>query len=167
MAAITPPTNGREKRRTPPRIHLDMTPMVDLGFLLITFFLLTTHLLDQRVMDLELPRRGGATEVGNTLTILLHGRDQQYGYQGAFDPATTVLQPLGGRALRNTLQAYKALSEQAHVPPICIIKAGEGVRYANVVKAVDEIYFAGIDRFSLQDSLPIAERELLAGALAK
>lgn len=71
MAAITTPEQGRSKRRTVPHIHLDMTPMVDLGFLLITFFMLTTHLLDERVMELSLPLPGPATAASNTLTILL------------------------------------------------------------------------------------------------
>ena len=157
----------RNQRRASPSLHLDMTPMVDLGFLLITFFMLTTLLLDQRVMDLNIPRSGESTEVGNTLTILLHGREEQFAYQGDFHAATTVLQPLGGKALRNTQQAYKAMSERANLPPICIIKAGQDVRYANMVDVVDELHFAGIDRFSLQDSLLHPERELLSSTLAK
>lgn len=136
--------------------------MVDLGFLLITFFMLTTHLIDHRVMDLKLPLPGSPTEANNTLTILLDGKGRRYGYQGEFNEATTVLQPLGGKALRNTLQRFKELSNEVLQPPVCIVKAGNGVRYQQVVTAVDELNHAGIERFSVQDSLFAGERQLLA-----
>lgn len=65
---------GRSKRRQLRHFHVDMTPLVDLGFLLITFFMLTTHLIDQRVMDSKLPLTGNPTLADNTLTILLDAR---------------------------------------------------------------------------------------------
>lgn len=64
--------------------------------------------------------------------------------------------------MRNTLRAFKALSDQAHTRPVCIVKTAEGVRYVQVVDAVDELNYAGIQRFSVQDSLLEQERTLLA-----
>ncbi|MEO8589537.1 MAG: biopolymer transporter ExbD [Flavobacteriales bacterium] len=163
MAEIIATSSGRRSKRRPLRpVHLDMAPLVDLGFLLLTFFILTTHLLDQRVMSLTMPLPGPPTLANNTLTILLAGKGAAFGYQGAFDPTTTRLQPLGGKALRNTLRAFRALNEQANTPPVCIVKAAEGTRYAQVVDAVDELNYAGIERFSVQDSLFERERTLLA-----
>lgn len=95
MAEITTSTSSRSKRRALPRLHLDMTPLVDLGFLLIPFFMLTTHLIDQWAMNLELPLPGKATSANNTFTILLEAKGRHYGYQGEFS-AATLLQPLGG-----------------------------------------------------------------------
>ncbi len=163
MAEIIASTSGRRSKRRPlPQVHMDMTPLVDLGFLLLTFFILTTHLLDQRVMNLTMPVPGPPTQANNTLTILLAEKGAAFGYQGAFDPAKTRLEPLGGKAMRNTLRAFKALSDQAHTPPVCIVKTAEGVRYVQVVDAVDELNYAGIQRFSVQDSLLEQERTLLA-----
>ena len=163
MAEIIASSLDRIRQQGPiPQVHLDMTPLVDLGFLLLTFFILTTHLLDQRVMNLTMPVPGPPTLANNTLTILLAEKGAAFGYQGAFDPATTQLQSLGGKAMRNTLRAFKVLNEQANTPPVCIVKAGEGVRYVNVVDAVDELNNAGISRFSVQDSLYAGERVLLA-----
>lgn len=160
MAEITTSFNGRTKRRPLRYIHLDMTPMVDLGFLLITFFMLTTHLIDQRVMDLELPLPGNATPANNTLTILLDEKGRRYGYQGEFN-AATMLQPLSGKSLRNTLHSFHALSAQVALEPVCIVKANDGARYQNVVTAIDEIQHADITHFSIADSITQGERELL------
>lgn len=163
MAEIIVSEGGRRSKRRPlPQVHMDMTPLVDLGFLLLTFFILTTHLLDQRVMDLKMPLPGPAMKVNNTLTILLDGKGRAFGYQGAFDPAATTLQSLGGKALRNTLQAFRTMSTQAKLPPVCIVKANDNVRYGQVVDAVDELHYAGIERFSVQDSLFQEELALLS-----
>ena len=158
---IASETGSRSKRRPLPQIRMDMTPLVDLGFLLLTFFILTTHLLDQRVMNLNMPAPGPSMPANNALTILLDGKEGAFGYQGAFDPVTTRLQSLGGKALRNTLLAFREMNEQANTPLVCIVKAGNGVRYGSVVHAVDELNYAGITRFSVQDSISEGERTLL------
>lgn len=163
MAEITTSNTGtrssRPRSSTP--IKIDMTPLVDLGFLLITFFMLTTHLIDQRVMDLKLPLPGNATMADNTLTILLDAQGRRFGYQGSFH-ASTQLQPLDGRSLGNSLRSFRALSALAEEEPICIVKVADGVRYQQVVTAIDAIQLAAIEQFGLQDSLSLGERKLLA-----
>lgn len=141
-----------------------MTPLVDLGFLLITFFMLTAHLIDQRVMNLSLPLPGAPTPANNTLTILLDGKGRRYGYQGEFN-AATMLQPLGGKSLRNTLHSFRSVSALVEQDPVCIVKANHGVRYQQVVTAIDEIQHAGISQFSVKDSLFVGERDLLAAMI--
>ncbi|MGV3638082.1 MAG: ExbD/TolR family protein [Flavobacteriales bacterium] len=160
MAALIP-SAGRSKRHQLRHFHVDMTPLVDLGFLLITFFMLTTHLIDQRVMNLKLPLPGNPTLADNTLTILLDAKGRRFGYQGSFQPSTQ-LQPLDGRSLINSLRSFRALSALADEEPICIVKVEDGVRYQQVVTAVDAIQLAEIDQFGLQDSLSLEERESLA-----
>ncbi len=155
-------TTFRSRRRQHGHFHVDMTPLVDLGFLLITFFMLTTHLIDQRVMDLKLPLPGNATMADNTLTILLDAQGRRFGYQGSFN-TSTQLQPLDGRSLGNSLRSFRALSALAEEEPICIVKVADGVRYQQVVTIVDEIRSAAIDRCSLADSISASERSLMAG----
>lgn len=154
-------STGRSKRRQLRHFHVDMTPLVDLGFLLITFFMLTTHLIDRRVMDLKLPLPGNATMADNSLTILLDAQGRRFGYQGSLN-ASTQLQPLDGRSLGNSLRSFRALSALAEQEPICIVKVEDGARYQQVVTAIDAIHLAAIERFVLQDSLSRGERTLLA-----
>ncbi|MBL7953483.1 MAG: biopolymer transporter ExbD [Flavobacteriales bacterium] len=162
MAEISNTGTRSSSRRSSTPIKIDMTPLVDLGFLLITFFMLTTHLIDQRVMDLKLPLPGNPTMADNTLTILLDAQGRRFGYQGAFH-ASTQLQPLDGRSLGNSLRSFRALSALAEEEPICIVKVADGVRYQQVVTIVDEIRSAAIDRSSLADSISASERSLMAG----
>ena len=46
-------------------LKIDMTPMVDLGFLLITFFIVTTELSKPRTANLNMPKDGPPIPVGN------------------------------------------------------------------------------------------------------
>ena len=73
--------------------HIDMTPMVDLAFLLLTFFMLTTTFSKPKTMELNMPDKDGPpSKVNNALTVLLTGGDKIYYYSGEFKPDSTQLQ---------------------------------------------------------------------------
>lgn len=71
--------------------RVDMTPMVDLGFLLITFFIFTTTMTTPTTMDLNMPKdikdEKQQTEVkqSGVLTIMLGKGDQVYYYEGMLE----------------------------------------------------------------------------------
>ena len=68
--------------------RVDMTPMVDLGFLLITFFVFTATMSSPTTLDLNMPKdikkQDEQTEVkeSSVLTIMLGKGDQVYYYEG-------------------------------------------------------------------------------------
>jgi len=68
--------------------HIDMTPMVDLAFLLLTFFMLTTTFMKQSTISITMPVKGPPTTVPITraITILLTSGDRILWYVGEDDP---------------------------------------------------------------------------------
>jgi biopolymer transport protein ExbD len=72
--------------------HIDMTPMVDLAFLLLTFFMLTTTFSKPKTVEINMPvKEGEAQKVNNAVTILLSSKDRVFWYYGEFKPAETQL----------------------------------------------------------------------------
>ncbi len=106
--------------------HIDMTPMVDLAFLLLTFFMLTTTFGKPKTMEINMPVKPENEEnqqlVNNAVTILLSGDNKVYWYFGELKPETqltpTDYSPEGLRKLFLDKNSYavdkiKQLREQA------------------------------------------------------
>lgn len=91
-------SGGGKKRAKKGSTHIDMTPMVDLAFLLLTFFILTTTMYRPSTLQLtfpvppENPDEVKETELSNAVTLLLTKKDKIFYYFGEFrsepDPAT-------------------------------------------------------------------------------
>jgi biopolymer transport protein ExbD len=86
--------NGLKKRKArvkKPFVKVDMTPMVDLAFLLLTFFILTTTLSEQKNLEILLPPDNGTTsDVNNAVTVILSANDKLYYYTGQLKAETTL-----------------------------------------------------------------------------
>jgi biopolymer transport protein ExbD len=93
---------GGKRRAKKHSTHIDMTPMVDLMCLLITFFMLTTAFSKPKVMVITMPEKDNKDEIKNqpqisayrTLNILLTEGDQIYYYVGLADPKKPPLPAL-------------------------------------------------------------------------
>ncbi len=74
--------------------HIAMTPMVDLAFLLLTFFMMTTTFGKPKTMEINMPVKPDTPEnqtlVNNAVTILLTGDDKIYWYFGELKPETKL-----------------------------------------------------------------------------
>ena len=89
---------GGRKRPKKHSTHIDMTPMVDLMCLLITFFMLTTAFSKPKVMEIVLPEKIKKNEKveppkiadSRTLNVILGPNDKVYWYPGKADPAALV-----------------------------------------------------------------------------
>lgn len=126
---------------------MDMTPMVDLAFLLLTFFILTTTLRRIEAMDLVVPLGKGPTASDNTITFLLSGRDSIFGYAGTLE-AGSIPKRYGLDQVRVALAAVPDTSDLA-----LLVKTAPSAQYANVVGLLDEFALRGLRRYSIGDEL--------------
>jgi len=79
-----------KKRAKKSSTKIDMTPMVDLAFLLLTFFVLTSTFSKPKTMEINYPAEPDEIEkqqkVQNAITFLLGGENKIYYYKGEFYP---------------------------------------------------------------------------------
>ncbi|RYZ00580.1 MAG: biopolymer transporter ExbD [Chitinophagaceae bacterium] len=147
--------------------RVDMTPMVDLGFLLITFFIFTTTMSQPAAMQLFMPKDTDKPEEQNkakesgALTVMLGKGDQVYYYEGQLLPdgsnfKSTNYDPETG--IRSVV-----LKKRQTTPPedlVIVIKPNEDATYKNTVDILDEMKIADVKRFALIDITP-QENELV------
>jgi biopolymer transport protein ExbD len=107
---------GDKKRAKKQSTHVDMTPMVDLAFLLLTFFVLTSTFSKPKVLRMIFPEKldenvkdQKAPEVKDGITLLLTANDKIYYYRGSLKPNTELI-PIDytRTGLRKVLVDYNA-----------------------------------------------------------
>jgi biopolymer transport protein ExbD len=167
MAEINTAAGGRHRgdiRRKVLSTRVDMTPMVDLGFLLITFFMLTTTLAQPKTMDMVMPRDDGEpTKLMNSkaLTILL-GRNNQIAYYEGIgdDPAhPPVVKHTSFSAQKGIGDVIRAKRRQvirqfAKNDLMVLIKADAAANYGNIVDIMDEMLINKVPRYAVVDMTP-------------
>ncbi len=94
---------GGKKRAKKQSTRIDMTPMVDLAFLLLTFFVLTSTFSKPKSMELTFPVPPNPNDppppaIKNGITFLLTKDDKIFYYEGEFKakdlPEATVVKEL-------------------------------------------------------------------------
>jgi biopolymer transport protein ExbD len=128
-------------------VHLDMTPMVDLAFLLLTFFVLTMTINEQHILEMQMPEQDVKTDPPpvrreRVLTLLLGGANKIYYFLGS-DPVQTT--DYSREGIRTVLAA--ALIKRHDL--IVLIKPTSRSRYQNLVSIIDEMMFARMKRYYL------------------
>jgi biopolymer transport protein ExbD len=139
MAEINTSNKSSGKKHLHKLIRVDLTPMVDLGFLLITFFILTTSMQSHMVMKLTVPKDSDfTTDVAQsrTLTFILK-RNDSIGYYDGF--AREIKQAMFGE-MRNIIQRKQVSLGNKKNSMIIIIKPTKESSFKNFVDAMDEIY---------------------------
>jgi biopolymer transport protein ExbD len=153
MAEISNQGGGKKdgkvrSKKTSTRI--DMTPMVDLAFLLLTFFVMTTTLNKPQTMEItmpEKPKNEDKPPVVNekrVLTLVLGQDDKVYWYLGITDPKIEVTD-FSPNGVRNVLMKENAEIKEM----VVLIKPSDESRYKNVVDILDEMNISNIGRYAL------------------
>ena len=142
----------KKKRRL--RIRIDMTPMVDVAFLLLTFFMLTTYFSKPQTMELNLPADEKAqVEVAesNLLTIRV-AADGELFWNTGMDPAHQI----------DVKELRKFLVDKNKENPklITLLKIDREGKYSMLIKVMDEIAIAQVTRFSLAPMSEYDKRQI-------
>jgi biopolymer transport protein ExbD len=158
--------NSGRVRSTKKAIRVDLTAMVDLAFLLITFFILTTTLQKPNTMSLTMPDDGDdvmPVPESRTMTVLLGSDDKVEWYIGI--PGKSLTAPavdgFGKNGIRRALleQSERIKREQGK-DMVVLIKPSDKSNYANVVNLMDELNITNNERRAIVDITP-AEVNLL------
>ncbi|MBX9784708.1 MAG: biopolymer transporter ExbD [Chitinophagaceae bacterium] len=134
---------------------VDMTPMVDLGFLLITFFVFTTTMSTPKAFKLNVPDDSAKDEEKNeakasgAFTVLLGKQDHVYYYEGQLLPDGSNFKSSNFKAIRNEILKKKANTPEKDL--VVIIKPNEESNYKNVVDMLDEMQIAVIKKYAIVD----------------
>lgn len=141
--------------------RIDMTPMVDLAFLLLTFFVMTTTLNKPQTMEITMPEKPKQEDKQplvnekRVLTLVLGSDDKIYWYLGITDPKINVTN-FSNEGVRKIL-----LRENAQIKEmVVLIKPSDESKYKNVVDILDEMNISNIARYALVDITDV-DKELI------
>jgi hypothetical protein len=161
--------------------RVDLTPMVDLAFLLISFFMLTTTLNKPKAMQLNMPKKTDdikeKQDVADcqVLNVLLDTLDHVWYYEG-LQVAGLKQTGYGEDGIRreimhmiksvptdNTCLTHEGKPREA----IVLIKLLPGSRYKNMVDILDEMDITGCKVYAIQEPDPIEVEAIANGGNAK
>ena len=129
--------------------RVDMTPMVDLAFLLLTFFILTTTFNKPKTMEVNMPDKVDdptqQTKINqkDILNLVLGEDDKIFWWIGLEPPVSTTNYGKDG--------VRKLLLEQTRANPkmMVLIKPKDESRYENMVNILDEMDITNTQRYAI------------------
>ena len=163
MAELNVPQKGGKRKVAVPRI--DLTPMVDLGFLLITFFMFTTTLAQNKKLEINMPSND-ATEQHttfpeeSTITVMPCNNHHIAYYEGTLKEASQMhfctlaqMRAILERKKKQSAELPAKFSKDAHQLHV-LIKPNYDSKYSDLVAMLDEMLILKIERYAIVDILP-------------
>ena len=137
----------RKKKRIP--IKIDMTPMVDIAFLLLIFFMVTAVFRTPQALEINLPPKDVQVPVAqsNILTIRVLPGDRIFWNAGETDP---------NRVSLNALAPVLRTESTKNTKLVVLIKIDREAEFKHMVDIIDELDIAGVTRFAMA---PLSEEE--------
>ncbi len=134
--------------------RVDLTPMCDLGFLLITFFIFTTTMSRPTAMRLILPKdvddiHKQQEPEGSVITLMPGKNNQIYYYEGA-DPSK--LKPANFASIRDIILDKKRRTDTSWFE--VVLKPTQDASYRNAVDIIDEMTIDAVKHYAFVDITP-------------
>ncbi len=173
---------GGKVRSKKSNAKVDLTAMVDLAFLLITFFMLTTSLSKPQSMNLGLPDKGDEktdnqdikVDQKRTMTILLGDDNKIKWFHGLLEAPEPNGKPTDATYGKNgirveLLKRVKSVEEycktKADSKPgdglIVIIKPTKKSTYRNIVDILDEMAITNVPTYAIVNDFTPEEKKLI------
>jgi len=152
---------GKKKGRKKMSTRIDLTPMVDLGFLLVTFFMLTTIFSKPQTMEINMPvkpkeevieEEQNAVKASKALTLIIDGDNKIFWYQGL--PGEENL-PVETNFSADGIRKVLIEKNMTIAEMVVLIKPTDEANYKNVVDILDEMNISNIKRYALVDITPL------------
>lgn len=171
MATLNISQNGRAIKGTARTRKLvpavDLTAMVDLAFLLITFFMLTTSLSEQQAMELVKPVIDIPDQpypASRTVTLILGKENKLVWYRGEPGKSTAVksnFEQINQVLIENKKRISALHNNDPKQFMVVIIKPTAGANYKNFVDILDEMKIASVKSYLVDDD-PLLEPEMVS-----
>ncbi len=139
--------------------RVDLTPMVDLGFLLITFFIFTTTMSQPTAMrlflpkDTEKPEEQNKIKASGALTLILAKNNSIFYYEGELAPDGSNFKNTGFKEIRDVIINKKKSTNPEDF--VVVIKPTPDATYKNTVDMLDEMTINEVKRYALVDIFDI------------
>ncbi len=152
---------GGKVRSKKASTRIDMTPMVDLAFLLLTFFMLTTTFNKPQTMEITMPEKPKKEDKPplvnekKVLNLVLGKNDKIFWYIGITNPKVEITNFSKDGVRKILLQKNAEIRDM-----IVLIKPDETSTYKNMVDILDEMNISNIARYALVDIAP-SDKELI------
>jgi biopolymer transport protein ExbD len=149
--------HGKKKKARRLGIRIDMTPLVDIAFLLLTFFMLTTSMSRPQTMEINLPPdKEVKVEIAesNLLTLRMNEKGELFWNVGIESPK---------RLERNELRAFLKQRVIDNPKLVALLKIDRAAKYNQMVEMIDDFQLSNVTRFSLAP-LTEADMKLMAKA---
>lgn len=160
-----PEKKGKRRMTIMPRV--DLTPMVDLGFLLITFFMLTTTMANENVVEINAPiphHEPTAFIDTSTITLIPTKEHQVAYYHGAleYDDEIQLVNHNEVRQIITQKQSDlkylpESFSKQAHQLHV-LIKPDDRSTYEDLVRIIDEMLINNVQIYAITDADTFEQR---------
>jgi biopolymer transport protein ExbD len=154
---LQPLSAGKKNRARKAQLKIDMTPLVDLGFLLITFFIFTTTMSKPIVTKLFMPANGDSTKSSEnlSLTVLLNDKDIYY-YHGKWDEAVKSNQVYRtnfnvASGIGKIIREKQKLFGKRKGELMLLIKPLENSSYNSLMNALDEVMINKVKKYAIVD----------------
>ncbi len=168
---------GGGKRSKKLSTRVDLTPMVDLAFLLISFFMLTTSLSKPVAMDLAMPKKDKETKQdvkeSKVLNIICDKDDKIWYYEGLKVAGLKTTDYSSGGLRQIILNKHKkvtsihGLDPKGDVETIVLVKLTDDANYKNMVDVLDEIDITKTKIYAIQDISDIEKEAIANGGNVK